>query len=153
MPFFIFKFVSFFKMSHQNPYFSVGKKITKGKVDRIVGLDPALPFFKYKDVRNRLAETDASYVEVIHTSAGRLGFIQPLGTASFYPNGGRSQPGCGLDIIGSCAHRRSYEFYLESIVTPQFYASQCESVENVQIGNCSIADHVVRMGGEPGTKM
>lgn len=52
---------------------------------KIVGLDPASPMFNYNDVDDRLAETDASYVEVIHTCAGTLGFSQPLGTASFYP--------------------------------------------------------------------
>lgn len=115
-------------------------------------MDPAKPFFKYEDVGDRLAETDAKYVEVIHTCAGTLGFSQPLGTASFYPNGGRSQPGCGWDLSGACAHGRAYEFYLESIVTPQFYAFQCESIENLQRGNCSVVNHVVQMGGEPGTK-
>lgn len=56
-----------------------------------MGLDPASPWFTHKDVDERLAETDASYVEVIHTSAGTLGFSQPIGMASFYPNGGKSQ--------------------------------------------------------------
>lgn len=54
---------------------------------KIVGLDPASPLFKYDDVDGRLAETDASYVEVIHTCAGTLGFSKPIGMASFYPNG------------------------------------------------------------------
>lgn len=52
-----------------------------------VGLDPASPRFDYNDVNGRLAESDASYVEVIHTCAGTLGFSQPIGMASFYPNG------------------------------------------------------------------
>lgn len=65
--------------------------IKKGKINKIVGLDPASPFFKYNDVTDRLADTDALYVEVIHTCAGTLGFSQPIGHASFFPNGGRAQ--------------------------------------------------------------
>lgn len=67
--------------------FVAGKKITRGKVGKIVGLDPASPLFKYNDVNGRLAKTDASYVEVIHTCAGTLGLTEPIGMASFYPNG------------------------------------------------------------------
>lgn len=54
-------------------------------------MDPAAPLFKYEEVENRLADTDALYVEVIYTS--KLGHVEPLGQANFYPNGGRFQPG------------------------------------------------------------
>lgn len=67
--------------------FAAGKNIAKGKVSKIVGLDPALPFFRYNDLNGRLTDTDADYVEVIHTSGGKLGFSKPIGKASFYPNG------------------------------------------------------------------
>lgn len=79
--------MQYISISYQTFFFAAGKKITKEKVGRIVGLDPASPLFKYNNVEDRLAETDASYVEVIHTCAGTLGFSQPLGVASFYPNG------------------------------------------------------------------
>lgn len=74
-------------------HLTAGKSVTKGKVAKIVGLDPAKPFFDFKDVEGRLDETDALYVEVMHTCAGTLGFSQPIGIANFYPNGGSSQPG------------------------------------------------------------
>lgn len=61
--------------------------MVRGKLAKIVGLDPALPFFRYNDLDGRLAETDAFYVEVIHTCAGKLGFSKPIGMASFFPNG------------------------------------------------------------------
>lgn len=70
---------------------SAGKLIKNGKINKIVGLDPAKPFFNYNDASDRLADTDAYYVEVIHTCAGTLGFSQPIGHASFFPNGGKSQ--------------------------------------------------------------
>lgn len=117
-----------------------------------MGLDPASPMFNYNDVDGRLAETDASYVEVIHTCAGTLGFSQPIGMASFYPNGGSSQPGCKLDVVGACAHGRAYEYYIESIVRPKFYAFECESFQSLKLGNCSVVNNIVQMGGEPGLK-
>lgn len=127
-----------------------GKKITRGKIRKIVGLDPAKPLFNFNDTKNRLADTDAEYVEVIHTCAGLLGFAEPLGHASFYPNGGKSQPGCGWDMTGACAHQRAYEFYIESIYEPKFYALQCDSLEHVQSGTCEVINHVLVMGAEPG---
>lgn len=69
---------------------TAGKNIANGKVGKVVGLDPALPFFRYNDLNGRLTETDATYVEVIHTSAGKLGYAKPIGMASFYPNGEKS---------------------------------------------------------------
>lgn len=127
--------------------------MAKGKVSKIVGLDPALPFFSYNDVQGRLADTDAEYVEVIHTCAGKLGYSKPIGQASFYPNGGAYQPGCSkIDIIGMCAHSRSVEYYIESIATPSFYALQCESIDNIYKGECHVIDGLTQMGGEPGIK-
>lgn len=119
---------------------------------KIVGLDPALPLFKYNDVDNRLAETDASYVEVMHTCAGRLGMTKRIGMASFYPNGGRRQPGCKMDLldVGACSHIRACTYYIESIIRSEFYALRCGSYVKFITGNCSMANGIVPMGGEPG---
>lgn len=51
----------------------------------------------------RLSETDAEYVEVIHTNGdtfvmGGSGSLQRMGTVDFYPNGGWLQPGCKRGI-------------------------------------------------------
>lgn len=61
-----------------------------------------------------------------------------------------TQSGCGLDVLGICAHARSWKFYIESIATPQFFAFQCDSFENLRNGNCSAINKVVKMGGELG---
>lgn len=61
--------------------------MTRGKIGKIIGLDPASPFFKYDDHDGRLTNTDAIYVEAIHTNGGKLGWPQPIGSASFFPNG------------------------------------------------------------------
>lgn len=130
---------------------SAGKKITSGKIGKIVGLDPAMPLFKYNNLEGRLAATDASYVESIHTCAGRLGMTKPIGSASFFPNGGRRQPGCSSwDMVGACSHIRATSYFIESVIRSEFYAVRCESFQKFITGNCLMTNGVVSMGGEPG---
>lgn len=70
----------------------VGKKMGgNGRIGAIVGLDPANPLFPLENVKGRLDKSDATYVEVIHTDAGKLGYINPIGHNDFYPNGGYNQ--------------------------------------------------------------
>lgn len=64
---------------------------------KIVGLDPAGPLFSLNKPQDRLDSTDAIYVETIQTSI--LGFHNPIGMVTFYPNGKRVQPGCGVDVV------------------------------------------------------
>lgn len=73
-----------------------GKQLTEGKIGTIIGLDPAGPLFSVNKVTKRLADTDAAYVQVIHTDGGHLSLKPPIGHADFYPNGGTRQPGCSL---------------------------------------------------------
>lgn len=128
-----------------------GKHVTCGLLPKIIALDPAYPLFSMNRPNERVATGDARSVEVVHTAAGSLGFSTPLGDASFYPNGGRSQPGCGLDMANGCSHSRSLEFYAESINTPTgFYSMNCESYEELKQGRCTEAGEVLRMGGDPG---
>ncbi|CAL4100279.1 unnamed protein product, partial [Meganyctiphanes norvegica] len=70
---------------------------------RITGLDPAEPYFQYMDPVVRLDPSDASFVDVIHSDSDSIfssvlalgyGMEQPAGHIDFYPNDGRSQPGC-----------------------------------------------------------
>ena len=63
------------------------------------GLDPANPYFSYKDRAVRLDPTDAAYVDVIHTDAPLVGTPQSVGHIDFWPNNGRQQPGC-FDLSG-----------------------------------------------------
>lgn len=67
--------------------------VKKCKLTVFLGLDPASPFFD-NDPGSSLDATDATFVDVIHTSAGFLGQPGPIGHADFYPNGGSQQPGC-----------------------------------------------------------
>lgn len=132
---------------------AAGKNIRSGKCAQITALDAAAPLFTYKDPTSRVARGDADYVESIHTNGGLLGFNQPIGDASFYPNGGRSQPGCGWDFTGSCAHSRSYKLLAESIASQKSVNSyECDSFERVARGNCLVRSENVHMGGEPGNE-
>ncbi|XP_060803707.1 lipase member H-like [Amyelois transitella] len=117
-----------------------------GRVNRITGLDPARPLFEFPDVGPgfRLDETDAAFVDIIHSCCGTLGYKHSHGHADFYPNGGSSpQPGCeGTDLAAlrsdPCSHGRSYEFFSESIFpTTKFRAYPCDNWKAYENGRCS----------------
>ncbi|KAK0164528.1 hypothetical protein PV328_003145 [Microctonus aethiopoides] len=81
----------------------VGKNITNPSVNRITALDPAQPGFEGKNPIIRLDESDASFIDVIHTD-GRsflpflgLGMTSGVGTVDLFVNGGKWQPNCILD--------------------------------------------------------
>ncbi|KAJ8983360.1 hypothetical protein NQ317_009273 [Molorchus minor] len=135
---FIKSLVSTYRLDLSRVYFvghSLGAHISGnagaalgGKVGNIVGLDPAGPLFSVDNIDDRLDPTDALFVQAIHTNGGLLGFRQSLGHADYFPNGGSSQPGCILDIAGTCAHARSYIYYAESILSENnFKATLCSS--------------------------
>ena len=67
------------------------------------GLDPASLFFITVSTSFRLDESDAQYVDVIHTDAGVFGTTLASGHTDFWPNGGSSQPGCFFN----CKHLQS----------------------------------------------
>ncbi|GAB0092136.1 phospholipase A1-like [Sergentomyia squamirostris] len=128
-----------------------GKEHRSPQLACIVGLDPAWPLFDANNPATRMDRTDAAYVESIHTNAGLLGFTVPIGDATFYPNGGSSQPGCGIDVSGSCAHGRSNEFFAESINTiSHFYAVRCPGgYDQILAGTCPQTGANRRKSGEP----
>lgn len=64
---------------------------------RVTGLDPAGPLFTTPlivSADNRLASTDANFVQAIHTNANAFGAGICLGDADFWANGGILQPVC-----------------------------------------------------------
>lgn len=113
-----------------------GKRATRGRIQALFATDPAGPLFTVGDAANRLAAGDAVYTEAIHTNAGTLGFDQPITTTSFYPNWGSSQPGCGADVSGACAHERSNLFYSESINSARFVGRRCTGYSQIVNRNC-----------------
>lgn len=121
-----------------------GKSVRFGKINTIIGLDPAGPMFSIENPENRLDSTDAEYVECIHTNSRLTGFGLPIGHADFYPNGGFHQPGC---ITNRCSHSRAALFYFESLNSNSFWSTQCENTSNAPRGCSRISS--VTMGGEP----
>lgn len=63
------------------------------KIQRITALDAAtFPFAP--NLVHHVQEKDAVFVDVIHTDAWVYGSVFGIGTVDFWPNGGRTQPGC-----------------------------------------------------------
>lgn len=109
-----------------------GKFVKQGKLPYIVGLDPAGPLFWSCDAAERLDRTDADYVETIHTNSLFNGLLNPIGSASFFPNWGLCQPGCGSDLLGACAHSRAVLYYADAIRGYTFApVKSCPSFTNV----------------------
>lgn len=125
-----------------------GKQVTEGKIRTIIGLDAAMPLFRLKNPQNRLANTDAEYVESFHTNGQVLGFYNPIGHAAFYPNGGRSQPSCGPSPI-NCSHGRAPTYLAEAIAKGSgnaFDTVTCEEFKDVKKRNCSSSPSGIKMG-------
>ncbi|CAH1996714.1 unnamed protein product [Acanthoscelides obtectus] len=94
------------------------QKLSGKKIGRITGLDPAGPRFDYPEAppTNRLCDTDADFVDVIHTDIQHYGYTPPLGHVDFYPNGGMDQPGCPpRQIDVKCNHGRAVRYFIESM--------------------------------------
>lgn len=49
------------------------------KIGVIIGLDPAAIGFDYFEIKERLSEEDADYVQVIHTDITKFGMAPPMG--------------------------------------------------------------------------
>ncbi|XP_032305481.1 vitellogenin-1 [Drosophila ananassae] len=122
------------------------KNVASGKVGKVVGLDPASPLVSYSNTEKRLASGDAQYVEVIHTNGGTLGFTKTIGQADFYMNGGKSQPGCGFDITGSCSHTRAVMYYSEALLWNNFPSKRCETYQQANKNSCGDQFSTVQMG-------
>jgi len=60
----------------------------------IIGLDPAGPIFEDNSEDARLNRNDADIVYAIHTNTAWLGIWANIGDIDYYPNGGKTQPGC-----------------------------------------------------------
>lgn len=123
-------------------------KNADSQVHTIIGLDPALPLFNYNKPNKRLSSTDAWYVESIQTNGGTLGFLKPIGKGAFYPNGGKTQPGCTLDVTGACSHGRSVTYYAEAVESDNFGTIKCGDYEAAVANNCGSTYSSVRMGAD-----
>ncbi|GBN77455.1 Endothelial lipase [Araneus ventricosus] len=140
-----------------------GKQVAN--LGRISGLDPAAPLYKRNVTYNRLTDSDAYFVDVIHTSNGVIalgsqgyGIPYPIGQINFYPNGGNYQPSCKLgrnytnsdgeisliksntDLI-SCRHDICPIYFLYSIRDCEFLSRECGNYKRYKMGMCFTESH------------
>ncbi|XP_077563912.1 pancreatic triacylglycerol lipase-like [Haemaphysalis longicornis] len=125
---------------------------TATKIGRITALDAAAPLFQ--GYAQQVSKDDAAYVDAIHTTAGtnvlagQLGVDLPFGDVNFYPNGGRSQPGCGFfDLF--CHHRRAVQYFIESVQGKRrclFRSHPCNSIDAFLGSKCNITGFDGEMG-------
>uniref|UniRef100_A0A8D0GW52 Lipoprotein lipase n=1 Tax=Sphenodon punctatus TaxID=8508 RepID=A0A8D0GW52_SPHPU len=136
----------------------IAGSLTKTKINRITGLDPAGPNFEYAEANTRLSPDDAGFVDVLHTytrgSPDRsIGIQKPVGHIDIYPNGGGFQPGCNLgetirllaergfgdvDQLVKCSHERSIHLFIDSLLYEESpsLAYRCSTKETFEKGLC-----------------
>ncbi|XP_071042187.1 pancreatic lipase-related protein 2-like [Parasteatoda tepidariorum] len=139
----------------------IGERINN--LGRITGLDPAGPYFDHAPKEVRLDRSDAIFVDVIQTNAGKnlyegSGTDDMVGHAVFSPNGGNRQPGCkykptkrprgysGLQSGPLCSHRRSVDYFKSSINTCKYTSYACFSYEAFKDGHCKNTPYKNRIG-------
>ncbi|XP_059222112.1 phospholipase A1 [Stomoxys calcitrans] len=124
--------------AHMTNY--VAKNLDNFTLPRITGLDPALPLFVTSDNGEKLDESDANFVDVIHTNGLVQGKLERCGHADFYMNGGIIQPHCFKDNPINpfpCFHHRALDYYHESIrSTSGFWGWKCSSYLAYILGYC-----------------
>ncbi|XP_037048430.1 lipase member H-like [Bradysia coprophila] len=127
-----------------------GKAVRNGRLPVIVAIDPAGPLFSLANPGDRVDFSDADHVEVLATDTLFLGFEQPIGHATFYPNGGNRQPGCEGEVAGACSHVIAAAFMVESINPLRtFGAIRCQNFDAIRNNNCVSSGPSRNMGGEP----
>lgn len=81
------------------------------------------------------------------------GFFDPIGTTSFYVNGGRWQPQCGKDLGGKCSHQYAYHYFTLSIILREpIVGHYCQSLEHIKNGTCSPNEKTAILGRDPGAR-
>ncbi|XP_074153429.1 lipase member I-like [Sminthopsis crassicaudata] len=117
--------------------------IFSGQIGRITGIDPAGPGFNNAPIKMRLDNTDAQFVDIIHSDAHGLGISHSVGHLDFYPNGGRNQPGCPTSIFAGlayikCDHQRAVFIFISTLATEcNITAYPCNSYQEYRNGKCT----------------
>lgn len=125
-------------------------ELTGLRVGRITGLDPAGPCFSNLLPELRLKDSDADFVDVIHTDSGVYGMKDPIGHVDFYVNGGSQQPNC---LFQTCSHGRAVLYFAESVVNQNAFLSiKCNDWDSFRIGRCDSDIKVMGYGCTPETR-
>ncbi|XP_047993381.1 phospholipase A1 member A-like [Leguminivora glycinivorella] len=123
--------ISFIAKSYQ--------QITGQNISFLIALDPAGPCYRKLGSKYRLDPSDADFVLSITTNMDGFGMNIPVGTATFYVNGGEYQPGhfplipCGVP----CSHLWSLILWLSALYNPGIFVGiKCDSVDQARNGMC-----------------
>ncbi|CAG4990084.1 unnamed protein product [Parnassius apollo] len=120
----------------------IASNIKSGRLERLTGLDPALPFFATVNVTRKIDPSDGKLVDILHTNALQKGKLEISGHVDFFANGGMTQPGCKADADltkSGCEHARAPAYFAESITTQVgFYGTKCYSWIAYILGWCDI---------------
>jgi len=139
---------------------------TGSKMFRLTGLDPAGPQFTtklepgtltiYKPIKSaprdeRLDETDAEVVDVIHTDGNQWGTLRPIGDIDFYVGKslqtlGTQQAGCASG--DRCDHSKSIKLFSESLKTGTKIEEvlDCQFDSELKVHNCRETEEKPRFG-------
>lgn len=135
-------------------------ELTKEKIWRITGIDPAGPCFSNSFIQDQIRSGVGQYVEVYHCNAGGLGTTAVLADTDFFFNKkGKKQPSCHEGLIpgkgesdaAKCSHKACVKYYMETVHHPQWYlAWQCNSYDNFSEGRCSGNEVTIAGYNNPG---
>ena len=75
-----------------------GKNSIRGRISRIIGLDPSRPLFNENNSASRLIIGDAQLVEVFHSNGDQQGIFTAMGDVDYYVNNGKVQPECTCEF-------------------------------------------------------
>nr|XP_050856745.1 probable phospholipase A1 magnifin isoform X2 [Vespula vulgaris] len=106
-----------------------------GKYPEIIGLDPAGPSFSSNKCSERLCETDADYVQIIHTSK-YFGIGKTIGTVDFYMNNGTNQPDCSMPV-DVCSHSKAVIYMAECIKHECCFIGIPRSKSSQRVSSCT----------------
>lgn len=141
-----------------------GKLLWPDRLGAIIALDPAGLTQLELGPEERLAPTDANYVESIHTDLRLLGNpkADQLSQAAFFVNWGRGQPHCpnatATEFDFACDHFSAIFYFAESVRRPQnFAALRCDTLKSALTATCGCRNNRggitcpadAFMGGEP----
>ncbi|RVE46665.1 hypothetical protein evm_008677 [Chilo suppressalis] len=115
------------------------QQLTGRNISKLTGLDPAGPCFRHLPPEDRLAASDADFVEVMHFNIEGYGMAARMGHVDIYVNGGEFQPGnlYLLPCSSLCSHFKLLLVWLASMKNPdQFIALKCDSIQQARDAEC-----------------
>ncbi|XP_059055904.1 pancreatic lipase-related protein 2-like [Achroia grisella] len=115
------------------------RHMTGRNVSKITALEPSGPCFRRLDADDRLAASDADFVEVVHTNVDGYGMAARMGHVDFYVNGGEYQPS-DLNMfpcVATCSHFRVLPIWVSAMKNPKgFIAIKCDSIQQARDCDC-----------------